>query len=191
MRLGGGNPNRHWHHWSPLNNDVKTVKHCECGAIRKWNGKKWVVRKPKTPMATATKEAPANKPYPPTPELDKMHAVKDKSQVLGEFLDIFLNEKGITLCTMVKAGDNGEPKYRWKKGVKKAKLDGLKTKDREPSFKDVFNKDAEHNPDYVVWSEGYAPIHTSVEKLLAEFFEIDLNKIENERRAILAHIRGE
>lgn len=45
-----------------------------------------------------------------------MHAVKDKSQVLGEFLDIFLNEKGITLCTMVKAGDNGEPKYRWKVG---------------------------------------------------------------------------
>lgn len=36
--------------------------------------------------------------YPPTPELDKMLAVKDKSQVIGEFLDWLRNE-GVLLTT--------------------------------------------------------------------------------------------
>lgn len=38
-------------------------------------------------------------------------------------------------------------------------------------------------------SERYRPSYTSIEKLLAEYFEIDLNKVEEERRAILEGIR--
>ena len=34
------------------------------------------------------------KAYPKTPELDKMKAVKEKSQAIGEFIDIFLTDKG-------------------------------------------------------------------------------------------------
>ena len=32
------------------------------------------------------------------------------------------------------------------------------------------------------------PVRISIEKLLAEFFKIDLTKVENERRALLDHL---
>ncbi len=133
--------------------------------------------------------ADKQKPYPPTPELNKMKAVHEKSQAIGEFLDIFLSERKMELCTYQTAGNNGKPKYRWKDGVTKSKLNV--SVDREPRFEDVFNQDAENNPEYESWAEGYVPVHARIEKLLAEFFEIDLNKAEDERRAILAYIRGE
>jgi len=73
------------------------------------------------------------------PECEKLHAVKDKSQLLGEFIDLFLPSKGITLC--------------------------------------------------ILHDENYYPANQSVEKLLAEFFKIDLGKVEKERRAMLAELR--
>lgn len=36
----------------------------------------------------------------------------------------------------------------------------------------------------------YFPIHKSPEELFADFFGVDLNKIEEERRAILEELRG-
>lgn len=39
--------------------------------------------------------------------------------------------------------------------------------------------------------DQYEPVSRSIETLLAEYFEIDLKKVEDERRAILAHIRGD
>ena len=36
-----------YHRWEPCDNDVRTVKHCLCGATRAWNGRRWVVRKAK------------------------------------------------------------------------------------------------------------------------------------------------
>lgn len=74
--------------------------------------------------------------YPPTPELDKMLAVKDKSQMIGVFLDWLQDEKKI-----------------------------------------VFAKYYDE--------ESLCPSYDTIEKLLADYFEIDLNKIEQERRAIL------
>ena len=42
------------------------------------------------------------------------------------------------------------------------------------------------------YSNGdYAPAFASTRNLLAEFFEIDEEKIENEKRAMLAELRGE
>ena len=70
------------------------------------------------------------------PECDKMRAVKEKSQAIGEFLEWLHSEKDITLCRL------------------------------------------EGNYDYRI-------INISTEKLLAEFFDIDLNKVEEEKRAIL------
>ena len=47
MKLGTANPDRHWHHWDPLDNDVRTVKTCkECGRRKRWNGKKWITMPP-------------------------------------------------------------------------------------------------------------------------------------------------
>lgn len=124
-----------------------------------------------------------------TPMLEKMHEVHDKSQAIGEFLDLFLREKGISLCTFREAGHNGEPPRRWKKGVKKARLDGASTRDRSPRPADELNLDAEANPDYEEWPDQYMPIHESVEKMLAEYFEIDLKQVEKERRALLDELR--
>lgn len=37
--------------------------------------------------------------------------------------------------------------------------------------------------------EEYRPIHTAIEKLLAEYFEIDLDKVEKERCRMLNELR--
>lgn len=128
--------------------------------------------------------------YPKTPELNKLQSVKAKSQVIGEFLDIYLREKGIVLCTFREAGNNGAEHYRWKDGVIKAKLDGAKVGSRKPNGSDYFNGDAAINPEREDWPDEYLPITKSIEKLLAEYFEIDLNKVESERRKILESLRS-
>jgi hypothetical protein len=45
------------------------------------------------------------------------------------------------------------------------------------------------NPNYESWHEGFIPVFAGIEKLLAEYYEIDLNKVEDERRAMLDDIR--
>jgi len=39
--------------------------------------------------------------------------------------------------------------------------------------------------------DGWVPARLSLEELLAEFFVIDLGKVEQERRAILDELRGQ
>lgn len=39
-------------------------------------------------------------------------------------------------------------------------------------------------------SDDLEPVHNPTEKLLAEYFKIDLDKVENERRALLDYLRG-
>ena len=73
------------------------------------------------------------------PENEKIKAVKEKSQAIGEFLE-WLEEKKIHLVTL--------------KG--------------------------EH---------GYNPVYTSTENLLAEFFNIDLDKVEEEKLQMLEELR--
>ena len=81
------------------------------------------------------------KPYPKTPELDKMKAVQAESQTIGAFLDA-ISQKEMIL----------------------AEYD-----DKDRLF----------------------PVHKSIEQILADYFEIDLVKVEKERCAILDHIRGD
>jgi len=78
----------------------------------------------------------------PTPELNRMHAVHDKSQAIGEFLEWLTGERGLVLAE---------------------------------------------------WREGRAvprPARAQTQELIAEYFEIDLTKVERERRAILKSLRG-
>ena len=76
---------------------------------------------------------------PDYPEHDKLHAIKDKSQLIGEFLE-------------------------W--------LQGKYTI-------------AEYEGD-LLW-----PVHVSIETLLADYFNIDLNALEREKEDILeAHRQG-
>jgi hypothetical protein len=86
-----------------------------------------------------------------TPECDKLLAVKDKSQVVGEFLDWLRDEKKVVLSIYSTAED--EERGR-----------------RHPE-------------------ERLTPFYDNTEKMLAEFFEINLAKVERERRAILDALR--
>lgn len=83
------------------------------------------------------------KSQPETPELDKMHKVKEDSQKIGEFLE-WLGSQGIELM-------------QWRKNY---------PRDRHPF-----------------------PIGESIEKLLYRYFEIDFDKAEAERRALLDYVR--
>ncbi len=74
--------------------------------------------------------------YPDTPELDRMGAITDESQKLGEFLE-WLQIK-YTLCELR--------------------------------------------------NDEYFPVSININQLLAEYFEIDLVKVEVERRLVLAHV---
>ena len=81
------------------------------------------------------------------PECEKLKAVSDKSQVVGEFLEWLQYEKEFMIA------------------------------------KHVENED-EDGADYL------APMHINTERLLAEFFDIDMDKVETERRAMLESIRN-
>lgn len=75
-----------------------------------------------------------------TPELDKMLAVKQKSQVISGFIE-WLEGQGIELGRYVT-------------------------------------------------DTRLAPLHMNIELLLAQYFDIDLDEAENEKRAILEQLRN-
>lgn len=94
---------------------------------------------------------------PPTPELDRMLAVKDKSQAIGEFID-WLYDQDIQLGQPHSHANCERDTWGgWACGLSKDEFEG-------------------HNE--------------PIEKLLARYFEIDLVKVESERRAILDALRG-
>lgn len=76
-----------------------------------------------------------NNKIPETPTLDKLQAVRNKSQAIGEFLEWLQSDQHVQLMC------------------------GL--------------------------SDASIPEHRSIERLLADFFEIDLTEVEKERRALL------
>ena len=94
-------------------------------------------------------------------ECEKMRAVSDKSQAIGNFIEDFLREKGIILA-----------------------------------------KHHEHNvalcgkDDFGEWKCGFnvvQPVSLSynIEKLLAEYFNIDLAKVEAEKQEILKRLQND
>jgi len=85
-----------------------------------------------------------------TPECDKLAAIKDKSQAIGEFMDS-LSTQGLYLCQ-------------------------------------VFTPE-EMGADCGDLEEVYMPSNMPIEKVLAAYFGIDMSKVEEERRAILASLQ--
>jgi uncharacterized cysteine cluster protein YcgN (CxxCxxCC family) len=76
------------------------------------------------------------------------------------------------------------------KAIKTPELDKMKAvQDKSQTigwFLDTCGYDlAEYDDDHM----KYFPINKNIEQILAEFFNIDLNKIENERRQLLDAIR--
>lgn len=48
---------------------------------------------------------------------------------------------------------------------------------------------AENEKNYRFWNSDGTPLHYSIEKILADYFDIDLKKVEKERQKILADVR--
>jgi hypothetical protein len=102
------------------------------------------------------------------PELDKIHAVSDDSQKIGEFLE-WLQSEGYSLGKYVEH-EHDLDCWEW------TNLGGRRMKQ------------------YVCgYSEGtnFVRIPLRINDLLAEYFGIDENKAEQERRAILNKLRNQ
>lgn len=93
-------------------------------------------------------------------EHERLSLVKDKSQAIGDFVE-WLAEKGIRLCREHEHTD-----------------DCYEDTDRKRVWPTCELRDGQ-------FIQVYAPIT----KLLAEYFDIDENKLEREKREMLAEIR--
>lgn len=82
------------------------------------------------------------------PEHEKLAAVKDESQAIGEFLEEWCQSRRMALCELVDSGR--------RRGFGAT----------EPVLE-------------------YVPV-PDLQRLLAEFFDIDLRELEREKRAMLA-----
>jgi hypothetical protein len=94
------------------------------------------------------------------PELEKVEAMRERSQPAGEFLDWLVNERGIILAQYHKHSDH------------------------------CYTPDADGDPELHCCSEDVLiPCRIGIEKLLSEYFHIDLEKVEQERRQLLEDVR--
>jgi hypothetical protein len=103
-----------------------------------------------------------------TPECDKMLATQEESQKLGEFLD-WLQSKGYQICV-------------WQEGITDATRIAQAFAIANGSAELI--DEEEESPE-----RGFVPINKNIEKLLAEYFNIDLDKVEKEKQAILKELR--
>lgn len=110
------------------------------------------------------------------PEHEKMHAVVERSQSIGEFIDWLRDEKHVWFMHHAK----------WEDALECSCLD-----ERDPHDSAAWCSRCKNTGRYTRSGSGDAPFHFSTVELLAEFFEIDLRKIETEKRAMLAALRGE
>lgn len=95
---------------------------------------------------------------PQYPECEKMKAVHEQSQAIGQFLE-WLEGQGMSVCQRHEhSHDNG----CYEAGKLECGLD----------------------------EDTYYPIYDSIEKILARHFDIDLDKVEAEKQAMLASIRS-
>ncbi len=115
-----------------------------------------------------------------TPECDRALTIQDDSQKIGNFLD-WLGEQDIHLCSPHK---HDESCYRW--GTVELKEGDYRSRDYIGQAK--YTDEKELDCGYHEGEEVY--IRDSFEKLLAEYFNIDLKKVEQEKQSILKEIRA-
>lgn len=109
----------------------------------------------------------------PTPELDKMLANKEQSQAIGEFLDWLQSEKKIVFSKHEPESINYfDPDF--KKKIMRVGENSDEAKELKWNNTDKW----EH-------TGGLMPFYVTIEKLLAEYFGVDLNKAEKEKQSLL------
>ncbi len=117
------------------------------------------------------------------PEHEKLQKVVDKSQIIGEFLE-YLSSQGVHL-------------RQWMDWTEEVTCDGNLDFDCIAGRKlSIFNGNDKGECSVCKGSsiltkqhEGWMPYNKSIPTMLADFFEIDQNKIEEEKRAMLDKLR--
>lgn len=102
----------------------------------------------------------SKKQLPACPECDKLHAIAAKSQVCGEFLDWIKGQ-----FFLAKPHEHTDECY-------------VNSAGKENGFRHCD-----------LSTDELQSVHESTESLLARFFNIDMKKVESERRALLDAIR--
>ena len=101
------------------------------------------------------------------PEHDKLSAISDRSQAIGDFLEWLRSEKGAFLAH----------EFKWE--------------DDSPTLGEILGIEPENTRDRRVRIKSATmPFSYRVGLLLAEFFEIDQEKIDQEKRAMLEECRA-
>ncbi len=108
-----------------------------------------------------------------TPELDKMSAVRNESQAIGEFVD-WLGQQGMVIHKWTTGLTNWFPCMEL--GCDEGTNISLGTPCRRCGGAGGHEGEIDNR---------YLPISTPTEELLAEFFKIDLKQVDVERRALL------
>lgn len=114
------------------------------------------------------------------PECEKLAKVSKLSNGIGEFLDWLREDKNIDLFQWTDKDDNGKPKFVNETG--------------DPTIPSHYSFDEKEdsdflNPEYETFPEGYCRVYTPFQKLLAQYFDIDMNKVEKERRELLDELQ--
>jgi len=135
------------------------------------------------------------KPKSATPALDKLVSVHDQSQVCGEFMEWLLTKKKFVLCkrhvhceecytmglTKTEFRAKYEDKTLGKDSVFRSRFFGI------ASAKELAR--GRFNAPQCGASNAYVFANVNIETLLHQFFQIDPNKVERERRALLEQLR--
>lgn len=114
------------------------------------------------------------------PECEKLAKVSKESNAIGEFLDWLSEEQKTFLFKWNDEDDNGEAKFIDETG--------------DPTIPSTYSfeeKDDEDflNPEYEIFPKGYYRVRLPHYQLLAQYFNIDLNKVEKERRQMLKELQ--
>ena len=110
------------------------------------------------------------------PEHAKLKLVKDKSQAIGEFLDWISGEKGWHLAYYHTHSDACDEPHKHQSFCGQTVNGDMRCRETDRVC---------DMGDQTLYSAHYG-----VQKLLGEFFEIDLKKLEAEKEAMLDEIRA-
>lgn len=99
---------------------------------------------------------------PSFPEHKKAALIKEESQAVGSFLDWLQNQRGLTLCIL------------------------------HEHSKECYEGEDEEDGNVICGThdgEDYVPAHVTIEKLLAEYYKIDLDVLEDEKMFMLKQLQ--
>lgn len=139
---------------------------------------------------------------PPTPTLERLGTISDDSQKLGEFLH-WLKDEGWQLCRWQEEIEDEEicvDPFHYRRTQAEVAVEGLIELDAELHGRKPPQTDRSWrpNPDCTACQgsglirrtrRGWNYDGRTVEQVLAAYFQIDLEAAEQERRALLQHLR--